>query len=353
MTEIFHFESANELSASENLKNFIRKCKFELTIFGDDLDWDAWKWRGVCQLTQLGTSSGGAKAENALHPDIIEFAKAYCRYQQGHNSTKHVREIVAIRVIEKALLQVTSKADISDVSITVLDEALNIAKEHYKGSYHQAGKTLEKLAQFVSENKLVPNDVRDWKTLTSRKPDRNKIGTQARIEREKKLPDDEAVDALAEIFFNNSGNPRDIFTTSTFAMLMCASSRISEVLLLPVECEIEEPDKKGVMRYGWRFYSAKGYGANIKWIPTVMVDVAKEAVKRIKLLTDPSRKLAKWIEEHPNKFYRPPNCPDVSDDEPLTAAQACLALGLHLEIGMSPLTVIHSRGFEFKKITLR
>jgi hypothetical protein len=45
-------------------------------------------------------------------------------------------------------------------------------------------------------------------------------------------------------------------------------------------------------------------------------------------LSENARQLAKWIEKHPNKFYRHANCPDVADDEPLTMEQSCMALGL-------------------------
>ena len=111
-------------------------------------------------------------------------------------------------------------------------------------------------------------------------------------------------------------------------MTMCAPSRISEILELPVDCEVEETDSKGILRYGWRFYSGKGFGGDIKWIPTEMVCIAKEAIRRITLMTAESRKLAEWIEKTPNKFYGHAQCPDVSELEPLSMAQACQALGL-------------------------
>jgi len=142
------------------------------------------------------------------------------------------------------------------------------------------------------------------------------------------MPSEEAVMALAEIFAINPTKPKDIFTSSTFAMTMGAPSRISEVLDLPVDCEIEQFDSKGVLRYGWRFYSAKGFEGDIKWIPTEMVGIAKEAIKRLTQLTDESRKLAKWIETNPGKFYRHESCPKVGNDQQLTMKEACQALGL-------------------------
>jgi hypothetical protein len=59
-----------------------------------------------------------------------------------------------------------------------------------------------------------------------------------------------------------------------------------------------------------------------------MVPIAKEAVRRIRAITDGPRRLAAWIETNRDKPYRHPECPDVADDEPLTVFQACAFLGL-------------------------
>lgn len=59
----------------------------------------------------------------------------------------------------------------------------------------------------------------------------------------------------------------------------------------------------------------------------MMVSVAKTAIARAKKLSEDARQLTKWIEKHPNKFYRHASCPDIADDEPLTMEQACMALG--------------------------
>ncbi|MCH8503560.1 MAG: hypothetical protein LAT50_04470, partial [Ectothiorhodospiraceae bacterium] len=167
-----------------------------------------------------------------------------------------------------------------------------------------------------------------WRSPLKRADDKNKTAKEGRDEREKKLPDEVALNALAEIFANNPSNERDIFTSSVFAMLMSAPSRISEVLALPVDCEVTERDRGGDERYGWRFFAGKGFEGDIKWIPTTMIPVAKEAIRRLTVVSENARRLAKWIEENPGRFYRHSNCPDVPDDAPLTMEQACKALGL-------------------------
>lgn len=335
MADIFQFVPAKDLKAKENLEGFIHKCRHDLKVFGDDLMWDDWSWAGVAQFTQLGVNSRAAKATDALNPPFMDFAKAYFRYQQGHKPTGTKNESKALKALEPALLQVTGSADISQISIAVLDEAAQIIQQHFSkvGAYH-GGRELERLAKFISANSLVPKDVSSWKSPIAREADRNRTGDKAKAASNKRMPDQNALDALAEIFANNPDGPRDIFTSSVFAMLMCAPSRISEVLQLPVDCEVEQTDSKGILRYGWRFYSGKGFGGDIKWVPTEMVSVAREAIKRIKVLTEPARQLAKWIETNPQTFYRHKDCPGVTDDESLTTTQTCLALGI--EPGVRP-----------------
>lgn len=339
MTKIFHFVPKSQLDAKSNLEQFIYKCRKELTVFGENLDWYSWKWSKAGNFTKIGANSRTKDMSDEIDKNFIDFAKAYFRYHQGHHPTGTKNELKALRAIEKALIQVSGSANIHNLSISVLDEAAQIIREHYSaGAAYHGGRELERLAKFGTNKRLIAGDFSNWKSPILRKRDEIQTGSIAKARREKKLPSDEALNALAEIFANNPLSPRDIFTSSTFAMLMSAPSRISEILELPVDCEVQESDSNGVLRYGWRFYSGKGYGANIKWIPTEMAGIAKEAIRRITELTAEPRKLAKWIEGNPGKFYRHDDCPDVADDEKLTAVQVCQALGLAKRNAKSNLT---------------
>jgi hypothetical protein len=328
MAEIFHFKPQTEIDAERNLLEFITKCKTELTVFGNNLDWDAWRWPKAANFTKSGANSRTKNEADKLDDAFIDFAKAYFRYQQGHNPTGAKNELKALRTVEAALLQSGVPASIHNLSMPILDKASQLMRVSYlSGSDYHGGRELERLAQFVTSKKLIAADLGGWRNPIARKQDTIQTGEKAKARREKKLPSEEALIALAEIFASNPAEPKDIFTSCTFAMLMCAPSRITEVLELPVDCEVEEVDSKGVSRYGWRFYAGKGFGGDIKWIPTEMVGIAKEAIKRLTHLTDESRKLAKWIEANPDKFYRHKSCPKVEDDQSLTMKQACQALG--------------------------
>jgi hypothetical protein len=327
--DIFSFFPKLELDAIENYHRFIKQCKTELTVFGENLDWQEWRWLKAGTFTKLGANSRTKNEADKLDEQFIDFAKAYFRYQQGHKPTGTKNELKALRAIEKVLLQTEKSASISNISISTLDQAAQILREHYKrGADYQGGRELERLAKFITSKNLVTQDLSGWRNPIQRNKDEIQTGQKAKDRREKKMPSEVGLSALAEIFASRPHSPKDIFTTATFAMLMSAPSRISEVLELPVDCEVEQEDSEGIARYGWRFYAGKGFGGDIKWIPTVMVGIAKEAITRIKELTSESRELAEWIENTPNKFYRHQNCPNVEENQSLSNIQVCQALGL-------------------------
>jgi len=349
MDDIFHFTQKSETDAEANLLDFICQCKTKLTVFGKDLNWKAWKWPKAANFTKVGINSRINDEATKLDDNFIDFAKAYFRYQQGHTPTGTKNELKALRTIEGALLQSGVPASINNLSIAIFDNAAQLMRDNYsKGAAYHGGRELERLAKFVTLKKLIAKDLSGWRNPIARQKDGNQTGKKAKERREKKLPSEDAVMALAEIFAINPAEPKDIFTSSTFAMTMCASSRISEILDLPVNCEIEQVDSKNVSRYGWRFYSAKGFEGYIKWIPTEMIGIAREAIKRITQLTEESRKLAMWIETNSDKFYRHAQCPDVADDYPLTGMQACQALGFTCDTKDAVSYSLHGMGLRSK-----
>lgn len=349
MAEIFQFKPKATLTAAENIEAFISKCRNQLTVFGPDLNWEAPVWPNITVFAKLGIITRKPLQGEVQDPAFIDFAKAYFRYQQGHHPTGTKNESKALRAVEAALLQVNGNANIDGLSITVLDEAAELARQHYSdGSAYHCGREIERLAKFLTENQLISSAMQDWVNPIKRIDDKNKTGRAAKKNREEKLPSDIALNALAEIFANAPMDGRDIFTTSVFAMLMSAPSRISEVLALPADCEVFETDREGIERYGWRFFAGKGYEGDIKWIPTVMVGVAKTAVARIKMLSENARQLSKWIEMHPHRFYRHSNCPKVADDEPLTMEHSCMALGFAFESRKQCRSSLYNRGLAQK-----
>ncbi|HGP0169605.1 TPA: integrase [Pseudomonas aeruginosa] len=326
MADLLLFTPKHQRDSQKNLDDFIAMCRDRLTVFGADLDWYANAWPKVGNFTVMGAPARGYTTDQLLNADIIPFAKAYVRYQQGHTPTKLKNEFKAIRCIEKALLTVKGKADITQVDQLVMDAAGQVARE-YEATGYQAGVSLVKLVEFLNESRIVPDPI-TWRNPIRKPKEIDRTDAEGKRKRAEKLPEDRWLEAMAEMFANDLVSARDRFTTSVFALLMCAPSRVSEVQDLPVNCLHPDTDDKGVERLGLRFYAGKGYGSDIKWIPTIFKDTATEAVRRLTELSAPGRALAKWYEDHPGRFYRHENCPNVPDNHPLTDEQACMALGI-------------------------
>lgn len=326
MADILLFVPKTERDARKNLEDFIEMCRDRLTVFGESLDWHSNAWPKVGNFTVKGAPSRGYSEDQYLNSEILPFAKAYVRYQQGLKPSKLINEFKAIRCIEPALLAVKGKADITLVDTTVMDIAAQFARD-YDATAYQAGSALAKLVKFLNESKVVPKRI-EWRNPISKPKEINRTDKQTQEKRANKLPDDLQLDGMAELFANDLQHPRDLFTTSIFALLMSAPSRISEVQKLPLNVLHYGKDSQGIDRLGLRFFAGKGAGWDIKYVLTCFVDIAEEAVRRLTELSAEGRKLAKWYEQNPSKFYRHDECPGVGEHAQLSDEQVCLALGL-------------------------
>ena len=117
MAEIFQFKPKATLTAEENLRVFISKCRDQLTVFGSDLNWGAPVWPNIIVFAKLGMTTRKPTQGEVQDPAFIDFAKAYFRYQQGHHPTGAKNESKAFRTVEAALLQVNGNANIKGLTI--------------------------------------------------------------------------------------------------------------------------------------------------------------------------------------------------------------------------------------------
>ncbi|HBO1217389.1 TPA: integrase [Pseudomonas aeruginosa] len=326
MAEVLLFVPKHEQDAKKNLADFIEMCRDRLTVFGEGFDWHSNAWPKVGNFTVMGAPARGYSAQQLLHSDLMPFAKAYVRYQQGMNPTKLKNEFKALRCIEPALLSVKGKADITLVDAVVMDVAAEEARK-YEASAYQAGTALVKLVKFLNESLIVTSRI-EWRNPISKPAEIHRTDAETKKKRSEKIPEDHQLEAMAEMFANDLQAPRDRFTTSIFALLMCAPSRISEVQDLPLVVFHREKDSDGIDRLGLRFFAGKGYGWDIKYVPSFFEDTAIEAVRRLTDLSEEGRKLARWLEDKPSLFYRHDDCPNVPETAALSDEQVCLALGL-------------------------
>lgn len=334
MNNIILFKSKKQLTAENNYNEFIKFCRYQLSGLTQTQDWEQYVWKGYVTFRKIGVGHKVFNSKDAMHEDFLDFAKAYIRYQHSLKPLKNYGAIMmALRCLEQALLQVLSNALIYNVTAVVFDEAMQIGSRHFEGNVlAQCGIQLEKLSKFLCEHNLIKLGYISWKNHVKQKVKNNYLPEVEDCHRNDKLPDETALLAIADIFSKNDEllSPRDKFTSAVFALLLCCPSRISEILALPADCEITQKDEKGVERYGLRFYSVKGCGPNIKWIPQVMIPVAKKAISRLLSLSQNARELAQWCEKYPDKFYRHELCPKVDEKLKLTVVQVCHALGYSL-----------------------
>lgn len=334
MNNIILFKSKKQITAESNYNEFIKFCRYQLIGLTQTQDWNQYAWKGYVTFRKIGVGNKVFDSNDAMHEDYINFAKAYIRYQHSLKPLKNYgATMMALRCLEQALLQVLNSGLIYNVTAVVFDEAMQIGSKYFEGNVlAKCGIQLEKISKFLCEHNLVKSGYISWKNHVKQKVKNNYLPEIEDYHRRDKLPDEEALLAIADIFSKNdeSLSPRDKFTSSVFALLLCCPSRISEILALPADCEITQKDDKGVERYGLRFYSVKGYGPNIKWIPQVMIPVAKKAIRRLLSLSQNARELAQWCENYPDKFYRHELCPKVDEKLKLTVVQVCHALGYPL-----------------------
>lgn len=336
MSELILFKPKHGFEHKRNLANFIEICFTYPHLSPQrssqgDYDYGSAYWTGVVNFTKLGVNSRKRGKELELDGSIMPFAKAYFTYQQSHARTGTKNESKALRVIEQVMLQTHGTADITQLTPTVLDNAAQLARESYspQAAYH-CGRELEIMCRFLCENKMVKRFT--WKNPLKRAEDTvDKVGVKGKEYRERKLPSDEALEAIAEIFSLGEEvlSPRDIFTSSCIALLMAAPARGSELFYLNADCIEVAKDAKGKNQLGLRWFSGKGFGYEVEWVPECMWDVVREAVKRLRNLSAKARAFAKSVEE--NKHFLPYPA-DINLNDRLTIEQVSLALGVDVSL---------------------
>lgn len=339
------FTSRAHTQAASNLAEYIRFAKEDLIALGVELEWNAWKWAGVgCFIKQSSIQFSNCKNVSFAHllgPGFIEFAKAYIRERHSKNPRKckayHGHRLQGLRMLEMALLEIHSSTDPVNIDIAVLNQAASLVRKHFCGNniYH-CGQDLQAIASLLGDRQLVPAGVGSWVSPIRKQVNLGiAVGSRGEDYRSAKLPDFQALKALAEIF-NHNLNPldpthqRNIYTTSITALLLSAPSRGGdETHHLPADLVIHATDHFGKEQVGMRWEAGKGFGSYIKWVWEDMVPVTQIALDRLKRMTEEARNLARWMEEPKTAhlFYRHANCPNVDRDEPLTAIQVCVALG--------------------------
>lgn len=335
MPDVVQFVPRDDRDAKANLEEFVRMAKEELTAFAVGGAWESDKWAEGDTVVVFATKTAhlGSYAYTPMAEPFKEFAKAYVRYSYSHRRVKSLAVTShALRCLEAALVNTPGPAEIGKVNVALMDLCAAKCREFFSSEdvKYQTGSALKKIFDFLRGKRLVPS-LPDWKS-PFKKPVilTEDIQEAGKAYREAKLPSNESMFALAEVFANAEDVETRYFT-SILALLMATPSRISEVLGLATDCLQWEEDQSGVPQMYLQWRAAKGGGATKKWVVPVMQDVVQEAVQRLIEIGRPARDAARFAFEHPERYMGHPGCladPDHIGDRPLTPCELCAAVGL-------------------------
>ncbi|RZL04145.1 MAG: integrase [Rubrivivax sp.] len=330
MSMIVAFIPRSDLAAWENLAAFINSCRSQLTVFGVDFDFEGNVWdltaylsprsrRTTMRLYFSRFGSARGSIENPMTKEFIDFAKSYIRYTYALRPSKGLRErLLALRIVETALISSQGSADPTRLNVQTLNHAISLAENRFgiRTSYG-VGREIENLVGFMRRKKMLMVPV-IWKNIVARPANLTRIGPEFNKRRDDKLPPVEALEAIASIF-RDASKPSDILISGVCAILCSAPDRISEVLLLPSTCEVSQTEvSTGLMQYGLRWFPSKGGKPQVKWTVSVMADVVKQAIGRIRAITAQARELARWYEQYHGMLYLPRFLEHLRGSEMLT-----------------------------------
>ena len=342
MSEVILFRPKAELDAAGNLAGFVESCRNELTVFGADLPFDENVWDvtealfikgkgGQRQRLTFSTlASVNQKQFTSMSESFLSFSKAYMRYMHGFRPTKVVGfRLTALRVLEAALTENGEKPSPIKIDAGVLNRAAQLIADHYtEGVAYRIGGQLEMVASFLAENRLTIVPIR-WRSHLKRPGDAVRVGKAFDERRESKMPSQAALDALPKVF-RLATEPVDVIVSSVAALLCASPDRISEVLMLPENCEVrQKKGKDGGEAYGLRWWPAKGAEPMVKWVVPSMASVVQEVIGKIRAVTEPARRVAKWYEHHPGNIYLESHFEYLRANEWLSIGEVADVLGVH------------------------
>lgn len=320
MAKVININIAKDKVIKNRLDVLVGKNK-KYILNNSQIIWERNHWTLYKKAIKFTKLSNNRFHNEVMSDEFIDFAKLYIASECLHASLSKIQlSLFILRVLEYTLLKLYSNSDISNIDWNVLDESIKVMKSKYANNRcYRGGYEIERIALFLVRNHLTYKRIHLWKNTL--KYDMEYFLYDGKPEHSHKMPSEIALNAFAEIFALPLTNNRDILTTSVVALLISAPSRISEILSLPVDCEITETTKNGETKHGLRFWAGKGYGGDIKWVVSVISPVTTKAIERIRSLTIESRAFAKLMELDFTEFHKRIIFSDLPEDSLLSKEQ--------------------------------
>ena len=350
---------AAERSALENFDGFVTRM-MQLNPFRI-CNWDDICWRSRAALR----SSAGKEEQIWFTRDFVvrstqanarPFRNAYgnlvraivCAREFGRKHPRAVSDhMVTVRAF-RYLYKVSEGRTEHPVDLKRLDfdAAAEACRREAASSAYRVGCRLQEIARIMDREYLastrlnwvnpIPRDALSGGSKTSR------ISMDFFDRRASKLPSDEVLDALAEISNRVDLRPEDLLRQRAVELLICGGFRCNELLMLPRDVWVEEPavDRSGtplandhgvpVQRCGLRYIPEKGGHtvAQVKWLPSALVDVARRAVDDILRITAPFALVAVYQAQNPEGTLLQEAWHELDDDSLLSMSDVADLVGL-------------------------
>ena len=327
MSIVMPFTPLSTVSAQKNLDAFITYGRKEVFKFGADLDFDANTWDITRYCFAQGRRGGRRDKVNLifthrlnadskpLSPYILDFAKAYIRSEVAHLSIAVIRRALdAFRFLDLAMIELQIPS-ICDCDAAVFNKAMALLILNTTPTTADAvGPRLGQIARFLEDQLLSVYPLGTWKYIKQIPSTFGRIGKEFEKRKTSKLPSQEALDCLAQAF-HLAKEPKDKLITSVAAILCSAPERINEVLCLANNCEVEQIGDNGTRYLCLRWAGSKGYEDHIKFILPGMANIVREALRRIRDITDMARDMAVWYEQNPTAIYLPKDFEHLRNNE--------------------------------------
>lgn len=332
MADIVTFVPRDDLDAQANMAGFIELCKLKVTVFGGTLAFeeDIWDLSGTIKLKgrnyPVRLVFSNHQTSDEYLPTMMEepfksFAKSYVRYQHGMKPTVALaRRMGALRALEAALRE-SGTSDPVRIDGHILNRATQLCVDRLAASTaHGTAGQLEMIADFLCDHQLTVVPTR-WRHHLKRPDDhRGRVGKDADERRASRMPSRAALDGLPKVF-RLAIEPSDVLVSAAAAILCSAPDRINEVLLLPVDCEVQQKrNGSDGNAYGLRWWPAKGAEPMVKWVISSMSGVVEEALAKIRAITDEARAVSRWYEKNPGMLYLTKETAHLREQEWLSMA---------------------------------
>ncbi|WP_455154036.1 hypothetical protein [Cupriavidus campinensis] len=351
--------TAAERSARANFEAFINAMRAENPL--GVVDWDAMTW----DLGQRKRSSSGRKDRIWFNKNFVKKVTAQSAEPFPQAFAELLRALVCAREMARAspldsvdhmvlvrafryLYGSAEKRAAHPTALTRLDfdEAASACRIETSSSAYRVGCKLQEIARALDREYLTPTRL-NWVNPIPRDSQaggvlQNRTSREFFERRESKLPSEDLLNALADISNREDLSPPDLLRQRAVELLVCGGFRCNELLMLPRDLWVGEPQLDGsgeqvldpqgapVYRYGLRYVPEKNghHETQIKWLPSSLVEVARRAVRDILGITEPFAEIARFMYHHPGRTLVPEPWHSMPGDALLDMHEVELLVGL-------------------------